>query len=90
MVADYSGWHWHNDDPRFPGDLDAIHRLSEISAATTILVGENDLPDFHEIARVLSNDIYGAHVECLPDAGHLVNLEAAAVCNTLLRAHLEA
>lgn len=88
MVADYSGWHWRHDDPRSPGDLDAIDRLASIAAPTTVIVGDEDLPDFHEIARLLSTRIPGARAEHVPDVGHLVNLETAEVCNTLLRRHI--
>ncbi len=53
MFADYSGWHFVNDDPVSELDPPAIQRLNDISAPTLVILGEYDSPDFHSISSIL-------------------------------------
>jgi len=76
MVADYSGWHWVNDDPHQPPDAPAITRLQDVRAETLILIGELDLADFHDIAKRLEREVPRARRLVLPGVGHMSNLEA--------------
>jgi 3-oxoadipate enol-lactonase len=88
MVGDYSGWHWLTEDVRRPVDTDTWDRLGEITTPTTVIVGHEDLPDFNRIAATLPLRMPHARTVVVGGAGHLVNLEAPAACNTLLSAHL--
>jgi 3-oxoadipate enol-lactonase len=89
MVASYSGWHWMHDDPREPADTDTLARLSEIAVPTTVLVGAEDLPDFHSIAALLERRMQNARTLVVPGVGHMVNLEAASEFNSALTRHLD-
>jgi pimeloyl-ACP methyl ester carboxylesterase len=82
MVRDYSGWHWLNRDPG--SRIDARKRLHEISCPTRVVVGENDLPYFHDIARFVCERISQAGLEIIPNAGHMSNMEAPEACNELI------
>ncbi|MBS79401.1 MAG: hypothetical protein CMO32_27310 [Variovorax sp.] len=72
----------------------AIQQLDHRAAArgirvpTTLLVGANDaaLPD---AMRELRTEIPGAHLEIVPDAGHLPNIDQPERFDAALRAHLE-
>ncbi|GBQ02358.1 hypothetical protein SSP531S_38170 [Streptomyces spongiicola] len=87
MVMDYSGFHWRAHDPREP-DRDAVHLLHRITARTLVVVGENDLPDFHAVAGLLADRIPRAGLTVVPGAGHLLPLERAGTCNGLIARHL--
>ena len=84
MVADYSGWHWRNHDPRCPPDTGALARLAEIRTRVEVVVGALDLADFHRIGRTLAARIPHAHHTVLPGAGHLSALEVPDAVNALL------
>lgn len=81
MVMDYSGWHWLNREPVIPLDPPAKQRLREITAPTLIIVGELDLPEFHEVADMLLAGIPRARKVVLPGVGHLSNQEDPASFN---------
>ncbi|MEU0758069.1 alpha/beta hydrolase [Streptomyces microflavus] len=88
MVNDYSGFHWRADDPRRP-DRDAIHLLHRVTAPTSVVVGENDLPDFHVVAGLLADRIPRAGLTTVPGAGHLLPLECADTCRALIACQLD-
>lgn len=90
MVDDYSGFHWRNDDPRRPGDLDAVDHLHRVKAPASIIVGGNDLPDFHAIARLLADHLPEAELTTVPAAGHLIPAESPGICNALIERHVSA
>lgn len=81
MVDDYSGWHWLNEDPRIKLDPPAKDRLAEIKVPTQIILGELDLPYYHDIAKVLTNKIPNSKLHVINDAGHMTNLENAVKFN---------
>jgi 3-oxoadipate enol-lactonase len=83
IVGEYSGWHFLNDDPDQMGTT-AAEQLTAIRAPTLVVVGEHDLPDFHDIAADLQRQIPGARRECLSAAGHMSNMEAPERFNALL------
>jgi 3-oxoadipate enol-lactonase len=89
IVDDYSGWHWLHSDPQHPNSKRARERLHEIVAPTLILVGQKDLGYFHDIADVLATGISNCVCIDVPNAGHMVNLEAPETVNTLLTTFLE-
>lgn len=59
----------------------AIHRLSEITCPVLVIVGDQDLPHIQDIAGVLARGIVGAKLVTVPDAGHIVNLDAPDAFN---------
>lgn len=89
IVADYTGWHWLNRDPQIPRSTHAKRRLSEIRAKTVVVVGEQDLAYFRDIAHFLAANISGARLEVIPNAGHMVNMEAPDRVNRLLEQNLD-
>jgi len=88
IVADYSGWHWLHSDMQDSTGIPARARLREITKPTLVVVGENDLPYFHNIADILAAEIPKAQKEVMPNAGHMVNMEASAAVNELLAAFI--
>jgi 3-oxoadipate enol-lactonase len=89
IVSDYSGWHWVHSDPVVASRPAAIKRLDAIRAATLIVLGERDLPDFHRVADTLASGIHGAASVVIPRAGHMANMEAPAKFNSILLDFLE-
>lgn len=90
MVERYSVWHWRNADSLRMSASPAIQCLASVSCPTLIILGELDLPDFKDIAQHLANEIPGAVLSTIADAGHMANMEAPAAVNELLLAHLRA
>jgi 3-oxoadipate enol-lactonase len=83
-VRRYSAWHWANADPGRAPAVPTIQSLAAIQAATLVVVGERDLPDFQRVADTLASAIPGAERVVLPGVGHLANMEAPARFNDLL------
>ena len=83
MVEDYSGAAWTRPDPHGPGP-NVLRSLSEIAVPTTVVVGELDVPCFRTMADVLASTIPGAQLIVVPNAGHMVNMEAPAAVNAIL------
>ncbi len=86
MVTDYSGWHFVNENPNIPLKPPAAQRLAEINTPALIVLGERDLPDFHNMAEAMAQQIAGARKVVLPNVGHMANMEDPAGFN---RAALE-
>lgn len=84
MVIDYSGWHWLNQDPRIKLDPPAKDRLGEIKVRTQIILGEHDLPYYHDIAKILTDHIPNSKLYTIKDAGHMTNLENAVKFNEIV------
>ena len=84
IVENYSGWHWLHHDPKSPADTHARDHLHEIAKPTLIVVGEGDLTYFHNIANALAAGIPSAQKVVVPNAGHMVNMEAPGTINSLL------
>jgi 3-oxoadipate enol-lactonase len=84
MIGDFSGAVWTEPDPHLPHPP-SIELLGTITVATTVVVGELDVPCFHEMSEVLADRIPGARLVTVPDAGHMINMEAPETVNTLLR-----
>jgi 3-oxoadipate enol-lactonase len=83
IVADYSGLQWTEVDPH-GAHPDCRSLLGTIDTPTTIVVGELDVPSFHDMAAVMATEIPGARKVVVPDAGHMVNMEAPETVNALL------
>jgi 3-oxoadipate enol-lactonase len=63
-------------------------RLGAIDLPTLVLVGADDDETPPAYARAIADEIRGARLEIVPGAGHLLNAEAPAAVNALLREHL--
>jgi 3-oxoadipate enol-lactonase len=83
MVDDYSGLGWTGADPHEPHPR-TNELLPTIAAPTTVVVGELDVQCFREMATVLADRIPNARLVTVPDAGHMVNMEAPDAVNALL------
>jgi pimeloyl-ACP methyl ester carboxylesterase len=69
---------YERDPPPGPvrwADPPAAERLGEIDAPTLVVVGDEDFPDFIEIADRLAAGIPRARSVVLPDAAHMLPLE---------------
>ena len=84
MVGDYSGWHFVNHNPERAVTPPAVGRLRTIRAATLVLVGERDLPDFQRITERLGSEIVGARRAPIAGAGHMANMEAPEAVNKVV------
>jgi pimeloyl-ACP methyl ester carboxylesterase len=84
MAEDYSGVQWTDHDPHGPHP-DTRALLHTIAVPTRVVVGELDVPCFHVMADVLGSEIPGARRIVVPDAGHMVNMEAPGPVNDALR-----
>ena len=63
---------------------DLERRLSEVQAPTLVVVGEEDVADFHQIAAQLSREVPSAQHAVIPNAAHLPSLERPAAFNELV------
>lgn len=84
IVLSYSGWHWLNKNPWTPLDPLSIRQLNKITASTLIIVGEEDLPDFHDIADILHKKITGSTKTVMHNVGHMSNMEDSETFNFLV------
>jgi 3-oxoadipate enol-lactonase len=63
--------------------------LSKIAVPALVMYGERDTVAPREYAREIAGNIPGAHLEVVPDAGHVANADAPEAFNRILRAFLE-
>ena len=75
MVADYSGQIWTGRDPHGPHPR-MQPSLAGLTVPTTVVVGELDVPCFRTMAHIIAERIPDARKVVVPDAGHMVNMEA--------------
>lgn len=82
MVRDYSGWHWENVNPAaaFP----EAAALPGIATPTLVVSGSRDVAGYQAIARTLALTIPGARLIVIPDAGHMLTMEAPDAFNAVL------
>lgn len=85
LVEMYSGFHWTHADPAEPWLPSPNAALEQIEMPTTVAVGELDVPCFRAMAAEISRRVPGARSITIAGAGHMVNLEAAAAVNAILR-----
>jgi pimeloyl-ACP methyl ester carboxylesterase len=88
MIERYSGWHFQNKDPEVGPRRAGADELRTIRAPTLVMVGEQDLPDFQSIARLVAAAVPHASLQVMPGCGHLSNLENADAFNQLVLTHL--
>jgi pimeloyl-ACP methyl ester carboxylesterase len=63
--------------------------LSAVRARTLVAVGENDIPDFRQIAERLAREIEDAEYALIPGAGHLPSFERPEATAALVSSFLE-
>ena len=63
---------------------DLARRLSAVQAPTLVVVGEQDVADYQQIAGQLAREIPGARHAVIPNATHLPSLERPAAFNELV------
>jgi pimeloyl-ACP methyl ester carboxylesterase len=90
IIADYSGWHWVNDNPLRTPDPSAARRLDTIRVPTLIVIGEHDVPDCQAIAETLYRRIPDARKVVMARVGHMSNMEAPERFNALVSDFLAA
>ena len=88
MVRESSGWTWLNKSPARGIRPPSAERLGEIHVPTLVIAGERDLPDFQRIADILTAGIPAARKAVIKGAGHMSNMEAPAVFNTIVNGFL--
>src|SRR2546423_1745326 len=69
---------------------DRTDGLAAISVPVLVVVGEGDVIAPPEVAETMAKAIPGAHLEVVPDAGHVANLENPDVFNRALTDFLAA
>jgi 3-oxoadipate enol-lactonase len=84
MVNDFPGQHWLGQDAQLPFEPAPIDRLDTVDVPTLVVVGDDDVPCFREMADILAAGIPGATYNRVRGAGHMVNMEAPEVVNRLL------
>jgi 3-oxoadipate enol-lactonase len=84
MIADYSAWHWENDDPYKGITPYPRERLSNIQVPTLIIVGELNPPDYHNITDIQKKYIPNSKKVVLTGAGHLLNIEKPEEFNKIV------
>ncbi len=73
---------------RVERDWTVPERLGEITVPTLVLVGEREMPGFKAFAEEAAQGIPDARLESIPDAGHLLPLEAEDLVATAILKHL--
>jgi 3-oxoadipate enol-lactonase len=73
-----------------PDEVGATGRLQEIRSPTLVLLGDLDSSDIHRTAGLLHEQVHGASLVTVPDAGHSLNLERPDVFNRELLLFLRA
>jgi pimeloyl-ACP methyl ester carboxylesterase/GNAT superfamily N-acetyltransferase len=85
IVADYSCWHFCNDNPARPFVPPANERLAQVRARTLVLVGGRDLAVYNlPLAEHLARSIPHASKVVIPGVGHMANMEAPDEVNRLV------
>lgn len=74
MLADYSGWHWREDDKQAPA-APIIDRLENIGTPALVLSGGLDVAGYREISEILAARLKDARLVAFPDCGHMLTME---------------
>jgi 3-oxoadipate enol-lactonase len=88
LVLDMNGRSLHTDwssAESEPIDRPAIARLSEITAPTLVIVGDEDLPHCLANADLITSKITGSRKVIIKDAAHLASLERPEEFNRIVR-----
>jgi 3-oxoadipate enol-lactonase len=88
ILSEYSCVHWLKRGLFARLVPPAIRRLSEIKVPTLVVVGENDVADFHRIADLLQTNIPRAQKEVIRGGGHMINMENPDAFNQVLTSRI--
>lgn len=88
MVNNYTGWHWLNSGYRMRPKIAAIERLEAINVDVLIVVGQLDLPYYHEISDILCRRIKHSKKVIATDCGHMLTMENSECFNDQLNIFL--
>ena len=84
MLSGWSGASWL-DGTEYPAAAAShLQRLGSLRLPTLVVVGESDLPGFHEVANELTKRILVVRTAIVPEAGHLAPLESPEAFNDIL------
>jgi pimeloyl-ACP methyl ester carboxylesterase len=75
---------WTSKRTEQPLTPPAIERLGTIRCPVLVVLGGDDQPHIHDIARVIAAGVPNAKVETLPGAAHLVNLDVPKAFNDVV------
>lgn len=81
MIEDYDGWHWQHRDPEIWPETMPADRLTEITAPTLIVTGDQEMAGLMRAGTYMSEKINGCRTVELAACGHVVNLEKPAEFN---------
>lgn len=70
-------------------DPSAINRLAEIRTPTLVVVGAEDVPDIHAVAKILHQQISQVRKKTVSDTAHFPNMEKPVEFNQLVLSFLE-
>lgn len=84
MVNDYSGWHFLHRDLEERLAPPPAQRLAALYQPTLVVVGEQDLVDFQQIAVQITTTATQARKVRLAGVGHLANMESPEMFNQLV------
>ena len=89
IVGAYHGYAWTTTETlqETPTPLTA-ENLDAIKVPTLVIVGERDIPEFREVAQHMAENIAGARLVTVPNAGHMSNMEQPAVVNEAILSFL--
>jgi pimeloyl-ACP methyl ester carboxylesterase len=90
IVGAYHGYAWR--DPPFasrPSAPSAAERLGEVRVPTLVIVGERDIPEFRDVAKLMADNIAGAKLVIVRGAGHMSNMESPAFVNEAILSFLQ-
>ena len=65
-------------------------RLGDVTAPTLVLVGEEDVPDIHQIADRLEREIPGARRASIADTAHVPSMERPREFDELVLGFIDA
>ena len=85
MVDAYPWQHFEVNESYLWVDPPAMERLSEIRCPTLVLHGALDDPSFLDAGAFIAREVPGSRRIVIPDAGHMVNMEAPAAFNQAVR-----
>ncbi|CAM2907169.1 alpha/beta hydrolase [Paenibacillus sediminis] len=84
MLSTYTFWNFANHNPIISPKVKARNRLGELKIKCMVLTSEFDLPNFIEMANILSSEIEGCQLFKIPNIGHMSNMENPRTFNKLL------
>ena len=89
IFKDYNGWNWVYEDKRIHPKKMPKDNLSNVTVPTLIIYGEKDLIEFKECSEWLQKNISNSTITEIPGVGHLPNIEAPEIVNSLIEEYIQ-